>query len=146
MNTHPSKARNNSLLLNFTNEEALKITEKGARFPLKFKRVLWEASNKKCAYCGEEIQHHKIMHVDHFIPVSKEGKNEISNFICACHLCNISKNNVDMTEFRMRMSINKSALKGILRPTQVRQLLEIGVILPFEIQEFHFEKINRGGF
>lgn len=138
---HPSQARNNELLLGMASEDALKITERGSRFSLKFKRALWTASEKKCAYCGGEIESHKVMHVDHFIPLSKGGSNEVSNFICSCHLCNISKNNVDISEFRIRMSINKSPLKGILRPSQVTQLLEIGVVLPFEIQKFHFEEV-----
>lgn len=145
MNIHPSQARNNSLLSAIASEDALKITERGSRFSLKFKRALWDASERKCAYCGDEIENHKSMHVDHFTPISKGGSNDISNFICACHLCNISKNNVDMAEFRMRMSINKSPLRGILRPTQVRQLLSIGVILPLEIKKFYFEIILEQG-
>ncbi len=142
---HPAQARNNFLLSKMADNDAIKITEKGSRFSLKFKRILWEASDKKCAYCGSDINHHKVMHVDHFIPLSKGGANKISNFVCSCHLCNISKNNVDIEEFRFRMSINNSPLKGILRAEQVRQLIGLNVVLPIEIREFYFEKSNMGG-
>lgn len=143
--SHPNQARNNEILNQFKIEEALKITPNGYRFSLKFKRALWLASSKLCAYCGDEIENHKSMNVDHFIPKSKGGAEDFSNYVCSCRDCNLSKQTVDMEEFRIRMSLNKSPLKGIINSTQFKQLLEIGVELPFEIKQFHFERIIVGG-
>ena len=43
-----------------------------------------------CQYCGRsapEVQ----LHVDHIVPVSKGGQNDISNLITACQDCNLGK-------------------------------------------------------
>nr|WP_257224531.1 HNH endonuclease signature motif containing protein [Acinetobacter sp. YH12123] len=106
---------------------------------------MWLASSKLCAYCGDEIENHKSMNVDHFIPKSKGGPEALNNYVCSCGYCNFSKQAVDMDEFRIRMSISKSPLKGIINSTQFKQLTEIGVELPFKIQKFHFEKVIEKG-
>lgn len=137
----PYQARDNSFLVNFEVSDALKITANGYRFSLIFKKALWNASKQQCVYCGELIENHKSMNVDHFIPKSRGGEESIENYVCACGSCNSAKHNVDLEEFRFRLSINKSPLKGILSPTQARQLIAIGVVLPLEIKKFHFERI-----
>ncbi|MCW8041197.1 HNH endonuclease [Acinetobacter entericus] len=142
---HPNQARDNEILNKFKIEDALKITPNGYRFSLKFKRALWLASSKLCAYCGNEVENHKSMNVDHFVPKSKGGSEAFDNYVCSCSYCNLSKQAVDMDEFRIRMSISKSPLKGIINSAQLKQLTEIGVKLPFEIQKFHFEQVLEKG-
>lgn len=39
-----------------------------------------------CAYCVDEGNQ-----VDHIIPVSQGGTNDLSNLVCACKHCNVSK-------------------------------------------------------
>jgi hypothetical protein len=54
------------------------------------------AYNGKCQYCGET----KIpgeFHVDHILPKSKGGKDELENYILACKSCNVRKNNLLMS-------------------------------------------------
>jgi 5-methylcytosine-specific restriction endonuclease McrA len=43
-----------------------------------------------CAYCYKTTED---MQIDHFFPVSKGGKHELSNLVPACKHCNCSKNN-----------------------------------------------------
>lgn len=44
----------------------------------------------RCVYCGATSQEAKL-EVDHVIPVSKGGTNDIGNLVIACRECNIGK-------------------------------------------------------
>lgn len=52
---------------------------------------LYEEQCGRCAYCG--ITLHGEYHVDHIIPLSRNGTNWPDNLALACQLCNLSKNN-----------------------------------------------------
>lgn len=39
-----------------------------------------------------------VLHVDHIKPVSKGGKNTITNLITACRDCNLGKSNVEPSD------------------------------------------------
>jgi 5-methylcytosine-specific restriction endonuclease McrA len=43
---------------------------------------------ESCTYCGKMTK----LTVDHFVPVSKGGNNDINNLIPCCPPCNSSKN------------------------------------------------------
>lgn len=45
-----------------------------------------------CQYCGKSAPE-VVLNVDHIIPVSKDGTNEILNLITACFECNSGKSN-----------------------------------------------------
>lgn len=49
--------------------------------------------NYKCVYCGEPSQH-----VDHVIPVSKGGTNDLDNLVAACSTCNLAKSDKLLSE------------------------------------------------
>lgn len=94
----------------FTKEEErrrLKIIynrEKARRYKAKLKSVLIVQIFKKdvrrqfalfndcCAYCGKS-ESDEILHIDHFIPVSKGGAHVLGNLVPACKTCNLSKRN-----------------------------------------------------
>lgn len=54
--------------------------------------------NALCHYCGEKAEN-----VDHFVPRSKGGSNELSNKVPACCLCNSMKGNMLFDEFIARI-------------------------------------------
>lgn len=65
------------------------------------KRGIWESQNEKCAYCGRRRQF-KHMTVDHIIPLSKGGTDDVDNLQCTCKMCNRLKDNMlphEFTEF-----------------------------------------------
>ncbi|OIP00735.1 MAG: hypothetical protein AUJ97_07710 [Bacteroidetes bacterium CG2_30_32_10] len=64
-----------------------------------FKRDNW-----RCVACGQSADDNVILHIDHIIPRSKGGKDEINNYQTLCETCNIGKSNKDDTNLR-----NKSA-------------------------------------
>lgn len=55
---------------------------------LRFK--ILERDHFKCAYCGANPQETSL-HIDHKLPVSDGGTNELSNLITACAECNLGK-------------------------------------------------------
>lgn len=144
INIHPSQCRDNKYLEHFSLNDVLKVTEKGRRFSLRFKRALWNASNQTCAYCGVLIKDHKSMHVDHFIPLNNGGQDSIDNYVCSCATCNTSKCARSIEELRLAIGLRQSSLIGIISPMQAKQLIELGIDLPITIPEFHFEKSGGG--
>jgi diadenosine tetraphosphate (Ap4A) HIT family hydrolase len=56
-------------------------------------------ANGRCELCG--VSHElKSLEVDHIIPKSLGGKDDISNYQALCYTCNAQKNNKDDTDFR----------------------------------------------
>lgn len=59
---------------------------------------VYENYNGKCAICGKQITFNDFT-IDHIVPLSRGGKNEISNFQCACEECNKLKGSRMDNEF-----------------------------------------------
>ena len=53
----------------------------------------------RCECCGASIDDRPI-DIDHIVPRSKTGDNDISNYQALCWLCNANKGNRDDTDFR----------------------------------------------
>lgn len=56
---------------------------------------------KICHWCGEKCK--RKYHVDHYMPLSKGGRHEVSNLVIACPTCNLRKNAKDPLEFAASM-------------------------------------------
>ena len=61
-------------------------------------RVLKD-SGGRCALCGA-TKKEQPLHVDHILPRSRGGKNELENLQVLCSKCNLAKSNKDDTDFR----------------------------------------------
>jgi len=61
---------------------------------------VFQRDNWKCVACGRNASNDVILHVDHIIPRSKGGKDELGNYQTLCHICNIGKSNKDNTNLR----------------------------------------------
>lgn len=62
------------------------------------KKVRFEVFKRdsfKCQYCGKSSPD-VVLEVDHIIPVSKGGENDIGNLITACRDCNRGKSNIEL--------------------------------------------------
>lgn len=57
----------------------------------KAKPILLIAQNGKCFYCNQKFSEENIETVDHFIPSSKGGSNNIQNMVLAHTECNNKK-------------------------------------------------------
>lgn len=60
-----------------------------------FQRDQW-----KCVSCGRTSHNGAILHVDHIIPRSRGGLNNMDNYQTLCDVCNIGKSNRDTTDLR----------------------------------------------
>lgn len=138
---HPSLSRDNSILEKLSLKEVVKINSQGHVFSQAFRKLLWLSSNEACAYCGDQIGAYEEMRVDHFLPKNTQNCEDINNYVSCCKTCNSIKGNKSVEEFRFRLAVYKSELRGIVSPGQAKQLVDLGVSLPISLPEFYFEKI-----
>ena len=61
-------------------------------------KVLLRAKNR-CESCGISNKE-KALEVDHILPRTKKGKDELINYQALCYTCNSQKSNKDDTDFR----------------------------------------------
>lgn len=59
-----------------------------------------KAGGNRCALCGATKKDKVRLEVDHIIPKSRKGTNDISNLQVLCEVCNRAKSNKDDTDFR----------------------------------------------
>lgn len=65
------------------------------------RKKIFDRYNGRCAYCGCELDLHDF-HIDHFIPLSKGGKNGDNRFP-SCPTCNMCKGELDSEEFKQKI-------------------------------------------
>ena len=65
------------------------------------RQAIYARYHGHCAYCGEHIKQ-KNMTVDHYVPQSKGGGNNIENLMPCCSRCNTMKTSDSLESFRLR--------------------------------------------
>lgn len=55
---------------------------------------------KNCYWCNTSLKN-KVVHIDHYVALSKGGKHTLSNLVVACSECNLKKNAKDPFVFAM---------------------------------------------
>ncbi len=102
----------------------------------KDRALVYEASDKRCHYCGEELN--GVYHLDHFLPIHrrKNGckypeRDCIENMVVACVRCNIAKKQKSIEGFRrllQRKLIQLNKLANFSLAKKYRQLVETPVL------------------
>jgi hypothetical protein len=54
------------------------------------RKKVWDKSGGRCWYCGVTLTPWNF-HVDHFMPRSKGGEDDLENLVPACQSCNLEK-------------------------------------------------------
>ena len=72
----------------FTKEERIKIYRK---------------TKGRCYLCGEFVDF-DLYEIEHKIPLSKGGTNNLSNLFCSCHICNLIKHDIYPEDFMEKIS------------------------------------------
>jgi len=89
---------------NLPSEEVILKAKEAAEQKVKvMPAIRWQVFQRdswKCVACGRSSQHDVILHVDHILPRSKGGKDELENYQTLCETCNIGKSNKDDTNLR----------------------------------------------
>lgn len=60
--------------------------------------MVLERDGYTCQYCGARAPEARL-HVDHIVPVSKGGTNDLDNLVTACEQCNLGKSDIATTRF-----------------------------------------------
>ena len=60
--------------------------------PLEVRKFVYQRDKYQCQSCGKTDQETKLS-IDHIIPLSRGGSNDISNLQTLCLICNQIKNN-----------------------------------------------------
>lgn len=70
----------------------------------RLRTLVLDRDNYQCQMCGKTREDGVKLEVDHIIPVSKGGTNELDNLQTLCHGCNHGKfNNMDLKATRERL-------------------------------------------
>jgi flagellar biosynthesis GTPase FlhF len=64
--------------------------------PDDYENILWEEQEGLCFYCLRELD---SFHLEHMVPISKEGLHDISNVCLSCPDCNLAKGTKTAEEF-----------------------------------------------
>jgi hypothetical protein len=84
--------------------EEIKVTEKSYQVANKseavVRKMVRDLTDGKCTYCDAELG--DDWHVDHVVPVSQGGPDNLANYVPACPSCNISKNGHHVLTFIKR--------------------------------------------
>ena len=75
-------------------------------------KVLLRAKNR-CESCGISNQK-KAIEVDHILPRSRKGKDELINYQALCYTCNSQKSNKDDTHFKKILESYNHRKKGCI--------------------------------
>ncbi len=76
-------------------------------------KIYWKTEGH-CYLCGEFVDFNSF-EVEHNIPVSKGGTNELDNLFCACHCCNAIKHDIypeDLMEKISRIFMYQMGIKS----------------------------------
>lgn len=63
---------------------------------------LLKKHGSKCFYCKQKF-HIDNLEIDHIIPKSKGGENNINNYMLSCQKCNCSKGTQLLDEWRVNL-------------------------------------------
>lgn len=92
--------------------------------------------NKKCAYCGNGITL-EDMKIDHIIPQSKGGTDDLDNLMPACEICNHYKDSHNLNKFKYLL---KNITKKISKLYIIKVAMRYGLIEFKEFSNFYFER------
>lgn len=122
----------------FTKEKEVSYIS-GMRIAKEIRIRVWEKFDKKCAYCGCDLEYNK-MQVDHVKPLYRNdkvetlevwgierGKDEESNYFPACARCNRWKSTFSVEMFREQ--IQKQTFRLFRDSSQYRMALDYNLII-----------------
>lgn len=105
----------------------------------KFIRIkVHDKYNKKCAYCGNKISLEE-MKIDHLIPQSKGGTDDLENLMPSCEICNHYKDSHNFNKFKYL--VNNIIVK-IKKLYIIKVAIRYNLIQFKEFSGFYFETLN----
>lgn len=71
---------------------------------LKHMEVLLDTCEHKCGYCGDKVCKSNPPTIDHMVPLSRGGSNDLDNLTIACVSCNAKKGTKTHIEWRRQLT------------------------------------------
>jgi CRISPR/Cas system Type II protein with McrA/HNH and RuvC-like nuclease domain len=88
------------------------------------KERIWKFFNNKCAYCGKTLSKlQKEGHIEHVLPTSLSGPNQIRNLVLSCADCNEEKLDGSWHEFILKKNQDLNIMRERLAKIQEWQKL-----------------------
>ena len=136
-----------------------KVTEKFAELtdrqaiPRPIRALIFQRDKSTCVYCGRvdgeycppETKRDAIMSVDHVIPISRQGSENIDNLVCACMSCNNFKNDRTPEEAGLKWPVDEDGKRyGSVTsplPKEEKRREELKDIVPSEREAVPVQEI-----
>jgi 5-methylcytosine-specific restriction enzyme A len=101
---------------------------------------VFRRDDNTCQFCGNRLTPAKLT-IDHLIPLSRGGLNEVTNFVACCGVCNEKKANVPLSEFAQSINIQIEDLPVHGDPVIDNKVLPIQIRL---LRKRIFDKARKG--
>jgi 5-methylcytosine-specific restriction endonuclease McrA len=80
-----------------TGEKSAKTTNDRRALSMRIRCEVFKRDSFTCQYCAAKAPD-ALLHVDHIVPVSKGGTNDLLNLVTACSNCNAGKTNRQLSD------------------------------------------------
>lgn len=86
-------------------KQAVEIKKKPKRkqYTTEQRKIIYQRANGRCQLCGRKIEY-EDMSLDHIVPLSWGGADEMENLQCTCFPCNKFKSNILPDKFVDRIT------------------------------------------
>lgn len=84
----------------------------------KLRFEIFKRDNFTCGYCGQQPPE-VILEIDHILPVSKGGDDDINNLLTSCFDCNRGKTNIKLDQITPQIKENLEVLK--IKEEQIKE-------------------------
>ena len=84
-------------------EKKKKSAVKRKSFSPNERKIIYKKTKGLCYLCGEFVDFDSF-EVEHKVPLSKGGTNDLSNLFCSCHCCNSIKQDIYPKDFMEKIS------------------------------------------
>ena len=103
--------------------------------------TVYERDSYTCQFCGLTPEPDQLS-IDHLVPVSRGGLDEITNYVTCCRSCNSRKSNTPLEEFAQRISISIESLPVHGDPVIDNEALPVQIRL---LRKRIFDQARQGG-
>ena len=107
-----------------------KSRNQGMNWASQHKRLaIYTRDGFACCYCGSSVEEGVKLTLDHIIPHSLGGGNEVSNLITCCHKCNSSRGNRPVADF---VRVTAAYVNHGIQPEQILAHIQDCVARPID--------------